>query len=116
MSRNTKCINLKKYIFFVQKVSGQEYVEYSSTCVYVYLEKLCLEFFLIHKNFLVLDPRMIGEIGGDLLFTKITWPHKALMENFGPGLFKTINKGSLIICDNTLLETLQLTVTRAVED
>ena len=50
---------------------------------------------------------MIGEIGGDLLFTKITRPH------FGPGLFKTIDKDSLIICDNTLLETLQLTVTSA---
>ena len=59
---------------------------------------------------------MIGEIGGDLLFTKITQQHKALMVNFSPGLFKTIDKGSLIICDNTLLETLQLTVTRAVED
>ena len=63
-----------------------------------------------------MDPRMIGEIGGDLLFTKITRPHKALMVNFGPSLFKTIDKGSLIICDNILLKTLQHTVTRAVED
>ena len=38
------------------------------------------------------------------------------MVNFGPSLFKTIDKGSLIICDNILLETLQHTVTRAVED
>ena len=45
---------------------------------------------------------MIGEIGRDLLFTKITRPHKALMVNFSPGLLKTIDKGSLIICDNTL--------------
>ena len=59
---------------------------------------------------------MIGDIGRDLLFTKITRPHKALMVNFGPGLFKTIDKSSLIICDNTLLEKLQLTITKAVED
>ena len=59
---------------------------------------------------------MIGEIGGELLFTKITRPHRALMVNFSPGLFKTIDKGSLIVCDNNLLEELQLTVTRAVED
>ena len=59
---------------------------------------------------------MIGEIVGDLLFNTITRPHKVLMVDFGPGLFKTIDKGSLIICDCTLLETLQLTVTRAVED
>ena len=59
---------------------------------------------------------MIGEIVGDLLFNTITRPHKVLMVDFGPGLFKTIDKGSLIICDSTLLETLQHTVTRAVED
>ena len=59
---------------------------------------------------------MIGEIGGELLFTKITRPHRALMVNFSPGLFKTIDKGSLIVCDNNLLEELQLTITRVVED
>ena len=59
---------------------------------------------------------MIGEIGGELLFTKITRPHTARMVNFSPGLFKIIPKGSLLVCDNNLLEQLQLTVTRAVED
>ena len=59
---------------------------------------------------------MIGEIGRELLFTKITLPHTARMVNFSPGLFKIIPKGSLLVCDNNLLELLQLTVTRAVED
>ena len=59
---------------------------------------------------------MIGEIGGDLLFTKVTRPHKALMVSFGPSLFQDIDKVSLIVCNNILLETLQYTVTRAVED
>ena len=54
---------------------------------------------------------MIGEIGGELLFTKITRPHTARMVNFSPGLFKIIPKGSLLVCDNNLLEQLQLTVT-----
>ena len=61
-----------------------------------------------------MDPKMIGEIGGDLLFTKVARPHKALMVSFGPSLFQ--DKGSLIVCDNVLLEMLQYTVTRAVED
>ena len=52
-----------------------------------------------------MDPRMIGEIYGDLLFTKVTRPHKAMMLSFGPSLFQDIDKGSLIVC-----------VTRAVED
>ena len=59
---------------------------------------------------------MIGEIGGELLFTKITRPHRARMVNFSPGLFKTIPNGSLLVYDNNLLEELQLTVTRAEED
>ena len=63
-----------------------------------------------------MDPLMIGEIGGDLLLMKVTRPHKAMTVSFGPTLFQDINKGSLIICDNVLLETLQYTVTRAVED
>jgi len=63
-----------------------------------------------------MDPKMIGEVGGDLLFTKIARPHKALMLSFGPSLFQDIDKGALIVCDNVLLEKLQYTVTRAVED
>ena len=65
---------------------------------------------------IALDPRMIGEIGGELLFTKITRPHTARMVIFSPGLFKIIPKGSLLVRDNNLLEQLQLTVTRSVED
>ena len=74
------------------------------------------EIFLIYMFFLVMDPRMIAELGGDLLFTKITRPHKAMSIGFGPTLFWDIDKGFLIICDNVLLEVLQYTVTRAVED
>ena len=59
---------------------------------------------------------MISEFGRELLFTKITRPHTARMVNFSPGLFKIIPKGLLLVCDNNLLEQLQLTVTRAVED
>ena len=59
---------------------------------------------------------MIDEIGGDQLFNTFTRPHKVLMVDFSPGLFKTINEGSLIICDSTLLEELHLNVTSAVED
>ena len=63
-----------------------------------------------------MDPKMIGEVGGDLLFTKVARPHKALMVSFGPSLFQDIDKGSLIVCDNVLLKKLQYTITRAVED
>ena len=63
-----------------------------------------------------MDPRMIAEQGGDLLLTKITRPHKAMSIGFGPTLFRDIDKGSLIVCDNVILEALQYTVTRAVED
>ena len=63
-----------------------------------------------------MDPKMIGEVGGDLLFTNLTRPHKAVMLSFGPSLFQDIDKGALIVCDNVLLEKLQYTVTRAVED
>ena len=60
--------------------------------------------------------KMFGEVGGDLIFTKLTRPHKVVMHNFGPNLFQDIDKGALIVCDNVLLEKLQYTVTRAVED
>ena len=59
---------------------------------------------------------MIGEVGRDLLFTKLTRPHKPVMLSFGPSLFQDIDKGALIVCDNILLEKLQYIVTRAVED
>ena len=63
-----------------------------------------------------MDPRLIAELGGDLLLTKITRPHKAVSVGFGSTLFQDIDKGSLLICDNVLLNTLRYTVTRAVED
>ena len=63
-----------------------------------------------------MDPRMIAELGGDLHLTKITRPHKAMSVTFGPMMFRDIDKGSLIVCDNVILEALQYTVTRAVED
>ena len=59
---------------------------------------------------------MVGEIGGEMLFSKITRPHTPRMVSFNPGLFKTLHRGSLLICDNVLLEQLQLAITRAVED
>ena len=59
---------------------------------------------------------MVREIGGEMLFTKITRPHTPRMVSFSPGLFKTIPRGSLLVCDNVLLEQLQLAITRAVED
>ena len=63
-----------------------------------------------------MDPRMIAEVGGDLLLTRITRPHKAVAVGFGLTMFQEIDEGSLIVCDNVFLETLQYTVTRAVED
>ena len=63
-----------------------------------------------------MDPRMISEVGGDLLLTRITRPHKAVAVGFGPTMFKEIDKGSLIVVDNVLLETLRYTEARAVED
>ena len=63
-----------------------------------------------------MDPKMIGEVGGDLLFTKLTRPHKAVMLSFGPSLFQDIDKGALLVCHNVFLEKLQYTVTRAVEE
>ena len=65
--------------------------------------------------FLVMNPRMSAEVGGDLLLTKITRPHKAVSVGFGSTMFQEIDKGSLIICDNILLETLRYTRTRAAE-
>ena len=59
---------------------------------------------------------MVDEIGGEMLFSKITCPHTPKMVSFNPGLFKTLPKGSLLVCDNVLLEQLQLAITRAVED
>ena len=66
--------------------------------------------------FLVLDPRMLTDAGGDVLLTKISNPHKSMAVNFGPGMFQQVDKGSLIIVDNILLETLRSTITRAVDD
>jgi hypothetical protein len=66
--------------------------------------------------FLVLDPRMLTDAGGDVLLTKISNPHKSMAVNFGPGMFQQVDKGSLIIVDNILLETLRDTVARAVDD
>ena len=59
--------------------------------------------------FLVLDPRMLTNAGGDVLLTKISNPHKSMAVNFGPGMFQQIE-------DNILLETFQSTVARAVDD
>ena len=77
-------------------------------------KNICLGIFLIYI-FLVMDPNMIGEVGGDPLFTKLTRPQKEVMLSFGPTLFQDIDKGALIVCDNVLLEKLQYTVTRAEE-
>ena len=66
--------------------------------------------------FLAIDGRMVGEVGGDMLFSKVTRPHNPKMVSFKPGLFSTLPKGSLLICENVLFEQLQLTITRAVDD
>ena len=59
---------------------------------------------------------MVGEVGGDMLFSKVTRPHTPKMVSFNLGLFTTLPRGSLLICDNVLLEQLQLTITGAVAD
>jgi hypothetical protein len=59
---------------------------------------------------------MVGEVGGDMLFSKVTRPHIPKVVSFKPGLFTTLPKGALLICDNQLFEQLQLTITRAVDD
>ena len=59
---------------------------------------------------------MVGEVGGDMLFSKVTRSHTPRMVSFNLGLYSTPPRGSLLICDNVLLEQLQLTITRAVAD
>ena len=51
-----------------------------------------------------------------MLFSKVTRPHIPKVVSFKPGLFTTLPKGTLLICDNQLFEQLQLTITRAVDD
>ena len=58
---------------------------------------------------------MVGEVGGDMLFS-VTRPHNPKMVSFNLGLITTLPRGLLLICDNLLLEQLQLTITRVVED
>ena len=55
---------------------------------------------------LVMDPRLIAESSGDLLLVKIPSPHKLLQLNFAPGMFSSIDAGSLLVVDNVLLENL----------
>ena len=64
--------------------------------------------------FLVLDPRMLTDAGGDVLLTKISNPHKSMAVNFGPGMFQQIDEDNIL--NNILLETLRNTVARAVDD
>ena len=59
---------------------------------------------------------MVGEIGREMLFAKITRPYTPKMVSFNPGLFTTLPRGSLLVYDNVLLEQLQLAITRAAED
>ena len=66
--------------------------------------------------FLVLDSRLLTEAGGDVLLTNIPSPHKSMQLTFGPGMFDQVNKGSLLVVDNHLLETLRDAVARAVDD
>ena len=72
--------------------------------IYVYIALRTGTYLKIkYIRFLVMYPRMIPEVGGDLLLTRITRPHKAVAVGFGPTMFQEIDKGSLIICDNVLL-------------
>ena len=91
-------------------------MEFSS--IYVYIALRTGTYLKINYIcFLVMDPKMIGrEVVGDLLLTRITRHHKAVAVGFSPTMFQEVDKGSLIVCNNVLLETLRYTVTRAVED
>ena len=51
-----------------------------------------------------------------MLLMKIPSPHKSMQLTFGPRMFHNIDKGSLLIVNNYLLETLRDAVARAVDD
>ena len=63
-----------------------------------------------------MDPRLLSEAGGDILLAKIPSPHKIVQLTFQPGMFSTIEEGSLLVADNIFLENFQDAVVRAIQD
>ena len=58
----------------------------------------------------------MSEAGSDILLAKIPSPHKIVQLTFEPGMFTSIEEGSLMVTDNHLLENLRDTVVRAAQD
>ena len=63
-----------------------------------------------------MDPRLLSEAGGDILLAKIPSPHKIVQLTFQPGMFSTIEEGSLLVANNIFLENLRDAAVRAVQD
>ena len=63
-----------------------------------------------------MDPRLLSEAGGDILLAKIPSPHKIVQLTFQPGMFSTIEAGTLLVVNNVFLENLRDAAARVVED
>ena len=66
--------------------------------------------------FLVVDPQLLSEAGGDMLIAKIPSPNKIEQLKFQPGMFLTLQAGSLLVADCRLLENLRDATVQAVQD
>ena len=66
--------------------------------------------------FLVVDPQLLSEAGGDMLVAKIPIPNKIEQLKYQPGMFFTLLAGSLLVADCRLLENLWDATVRAVQD
>ena len=66
--------------------------------------------------FLVVDPQLLSEAGGDMLVTKIPSPNKIEKRKFQPGMFFNLQAGSLLVIDCSMLENLRDATARAVQD
>ena len=56
--------------------------------------------------FLIVDPQLLSEAGGEMLVAKIPSPSKIEQLKFQPGMFFTLHAGSLLVADYRLLENL----------
>ena len=66
--------------------------------------------------FLVVDPQLLSEAGGDILVAKIPNPNKIDQRKFQPGMFYNIQAGALLLVDCSMLENLRDAIARAVQD
>ena len=64
----------------------------------------------------VIDPQLLSEAGGDMLVAKIPSPNKIEKLKYQPGMFFTLQVGSLLVADCRLLENLRDATVRAVQD